>query len=240
MQPTIISGYAFALRELAKAQKEGKLSIKPQIIQSGGEPLSQENKTYIQDTFNVEVVNVYASSEHLLTGIGKRNFQGMYLMEDNLIFEIHPQYTNITNLYNYTLPLIRYQMSDWLLPITDTTKNMPFIKIKNIVGRNEHIPLFINDKGEEDFISPHIIGEFYVEHLTSFQFHILDKKSFVYKATLEKNITEIEKKQVIKDIEKNLKNILREKMMTKVKFTIEIVNQIWADPKTGKFKLITQ
>ena len=98
-------------------------------------------------------------------------------MEDNMIFEFNSSGTAITNLYNYTMPLIRYQMSDQLVPISDITKTLPFTKVQEVVGRNENVPLFINDNGVEDFISPIILVELYVKHLKQFQFHLIDKKS---------------------------------------------------------------
>lgn len=240
MQPTIVSGYAFALKKLAEAQKKGSLSIKPFILQSGGEPLSTEDKKYIQNAFNVPVANVYASSEHLLMGIGRDSFDGMYLMEDNLYFEIKHNEMYVTNLYNYTLPLIRYHMSDYLEITEDTIKLTPFTKVKEIVGRNEYVPTFLNDNGEEDFISPILLVEFYVQHLTKFQLHLVDKQSFIFKACLEANLKTEIKEKTITNIKQALQKILQEKMMNNVKYNIEIVNDLWVDPKTGKFRLITQ
>ena len=240
MQPAIISGYAFALRKLAEAQNEKRLTIKPHLIQSGGEPLNNQDKAYIQKIFNAPIINIYAASEHLIMGIGRDSFGGMYLMEDSFIFEIQPTYTNVTNLYNYTLPLIRYQMSDHLQSIDDKTKLMPFTKIANIVGRKESVPIFITDNGEEDFISPHVLGEFYVKNLNKFQIHLVDKKAFIFKVCLDEHITKEERIITLKKIEEGLRTILKEKQMTKVKFDIEVVADFWVDPKTGKFRLITK
>ena len=101
MQPNSLGGYAFALRKLAEAQRNGRLSIAPTIVQSAGEPLSQQDKDTIQNLFHAPVVNVYGTSEHLMMGIGMDDFDGMYLMEDDLIFEIHPTHTCVTNLFHY-------------------------------------------------------------------------------------------------------------------------------------------
>jgi len=238
MQPTILVGYAHALRKLAEAQNKKKLNIKPRVVQSAAEPLSAEDKRYIQHAFQAPIINIYASSECLFMGMGKDEFNGTYLMEDNLIFEIHKRFMCVTNLYNYTLPLIRYQMSDHLVPIYDKQNQMPFIKIKEIIGRDEHVPVFINDKGEEDFISPCVFIDFYVKNLKQFQVYIIDKRSFVFKACLESKLTKEEAKTAIEKIEKRLQGILWEKMMKQVKFSVEIVNNLSVDSKTGKFKLV--
>ncbi len=240
MQPTILSGYAFALKKLADAQLHGKLHIKPILLQSGGEPLSTQDKIYIQKTFAAPVANIYASSEHLFMGIGRDSFNGMYLMEDNLYFEFQANGIRVTNLFNYTLPLIRYQMSDQLEPMNDISPKMPFTKVKEIVGRNEYVPIFINDKNEEDFISPILLVEFFVKNLTQFQFHLIDKNHFIFKACIDTGIKEQEREETVKIIKNKLHGILKEKLMNNVKFEIQIVKHLWADPKTGKFRLITK
>jgi phenylacetate-coenzyme A ligase PaaK-like adenylate-forming protein len=239
MQPTVLSGYAFALRKLAEAQREGRLHIQPTLLQSGGEPLSTEDKEYIQDTFKASLVNTYASSEHCVMGIGADKYEGMYLMEDNLIFEIHPRFVNVTNLFNYTLPLIRYRMPDQLEVVEDTTGKLPFRKIKEIVGRNESVPVFLNDQGIEDFISPLLLVEFYVKNLNRFQIQLLDKQAFVFKACLAAGLSDEEKGQTVQAIKERMSSVLAEKLMTQVVFRVELVNDLWADPQTGKFKLIT-
>jgi len=240
IQPTNLGGYAFSLKKLADAQKEKRLWIKPQVISSGGEPLSIQDKNYIQDVFKAPVINVYAASEYLIIGIGKDSFGGMYLMEDNLYFEIKQKETNITNLYNYTLPLIRYQMTD-LLEITKDTKNiMPFTKVKEVIGRKEDMPIFLNVNGEEDFINPAVFRIFFVQHLLNFQIIITDKKGFIFSAHLEPDLTNEIKEKTIKNIKQGLAKILDVKMMSNVKFTIKIVANLQADPKTGKFKMIVK
>jgi len=242
MQPTAVGGYAFALRKLAEAKRDGRLNIHPKLIQSGGEPLSSADKEYIQATFpNVRIVNVYSASEHLTMGIGEDRFDGMYLMEDNLIFEFHQDFICVTNLYNYTLPLIRYQMSDRLEPVEDETGSMPFTKVREIIGRMESTPVFLNDNDEEDFISPiFLIDEFEVEIrcIDKWQMLVLGNKSFTFRVQFKQGTPQTEQEKAIDKIRLKLKAILSEKMMNNVNFTIKVVNDLWADKKTGKFKLI--
>jgi hypothetical protein len=131
-------------------------------------------------------------------------------------------------------------MSDRLEVIKDNSQIMPFKKIKEIVGRNEYIPTFLNDKNEEDFISPILLVELYIPNISKFQIHLVDKRNFIFKACFAPNITKFKKEEVINKINKELKQILKEKLMNKVKYKIEIVDHLWADPKTGKFRLITK
>jgi phenylacetate-coenzyme A ligase PaaK-like adenylate-forming protein len=226
MQPNSLGGYAFALCKLAEAQRNGRISITPTIIHSAGEPLSQQDKDIIQNVFHTSVVNVHGTSEHLMMGIGKDEFDGMYLMEDDLIFEIHPTYTCVTNLFNDTLPLIRYRMSDILQPDADKNQLMPFTKVANLLGRNESIPIFMNNRGDEDFNSPIILVEFYVPHIKQFQFHITNKSHFTFKACLEDGLQQEETELTLQKITARLRNILDEKLMTNVTFTVELVDHL--------------
>jgi phenylacetate-coenzyme A ligase PaaK-like adenylate-forming protein len=237
-QPMVLGGYAFALRKLAEAQRQGSLRITPAIIQSGGEPLSTADKDYIQTVFGAPVVNVYASSEHLLMGLGRDSFGGMYLMEDSLVFELQPAGARITNLYNYTLPLIRYQMSDHLEPMADATQIMPFTKVKEVVGRQEAVPVFLNDRDEEDFISPILLVEFFVKGLAQFQIVLESKRAFVFRACLEPNLSQAQQGEVAEHITAALQAILAEKLMTRVTFKVELHDQLRPNPRTGKFALI--
>jgi phenylacetate-CoA ligase len=241
-QPTNLSGYAFAIAKLAQAQKEGKLNIKPLNIQVGGEPLFNEDKRLIEEVFKVKVVNVYASSELLFIGVGKEEFKdNMMLMDDCIYTEIFPTHSLMTSLFGRILPLIRYKMNDRLELAPDLeTKNLPyqFTYVKNLVGRNEMIPYFINESGEKDFIHFQLINEIYVPKLDKFQMFLTGPTTFTLRICLEKNIDESDKKIVKSEIRRQLELILSQKKMNNVVFDIIEVDTLWADPKTGKFKLI--
>ncbi|PIN90350.1 hypothetical protein COU57_03710 [Candidatus Pacearchaeota archaeon CG10_big_fil_rev_8_21_14_0_10_32_14] len=236
--PKVISGYAKAIKLLANAKNKGELCINPEVIECGGEPLFSKDQDYIQKAFKVPVINVYASSEHLIMGIGKDNYDGMYLMEDELIYECKKDGICVTNLFNYTCPLIRYEMKDILIPKFDDKKIFNFTKINNLVGRDEYSPVFENNNGKEDFIHPIIFVEFFVNNLKGFQIRLDSKKRFTFFALYSKDISNKEKILVKKEIDKKLKNILKEKLMDKVKYNIQEVNELKIDKKTGKFRLI--
>ena len=90
----------------------------------------------------------------------------------------------MTNLFNYTLPLIRYRMADTLLPIP-SEEHAPYLVIENIVGRNELLPRFKNRDGVEDFVSPHTINEVFVAGVTRFQLHLTGDAEFRFMICLD-------------------------------------------------------
>ena len=92
-------GYPSAIKILAEKQQKKELSIDPYIIQVSGEPFYLEDKRLVESTFsNAEILNFYCSTEHLVIGFGRDNFNGLYLFEDDLIFEIDESNLIITNL----------------------------------------------------------------------------------------------------------------------------------------------
>ena len=111
------------------------LNVRPSIVESCAEPLSPTDKEFIENTFDCKLLNVYASTEFLYMGISKPEYGDMYLLENDLIFELHSDHTCVTNLFNYTMPLIRYRMEDILIPVPDDDRILPFTKVQEVIGR---------------------------------------------------------------------------------------------------------
>jgi phenylacetate-CoA ligase len=237
--PDILSGYPSGLLMLAHKQLSGELRISPLFAYSGGEPLSPDTREVIEKAFPVPLIDLYDSTEHMLMAIAHPHHGGMYLLEDDLIFELHPDHTCVTNLFNRTLPLIRYRMEDVLQPMTDAEWPRPYTRINNLIGRMEQALVFTNRHGSEDFISPIIIIEFHVKNLRRFQIRLLSRSAFLFRASLEKGLRQKEREEVFRDIRMKLHEILSQKEMDNVTFDIVEVDALQVDSKTGKFKLIT-
>lgn len=239
-QPKMLCGYATMLRALAEAQERGELRIRPTQLGSGGEPLLPEVKAYLERVFQVRVFNDYASSEHLHMAMSLPGEEGMFLMEDDLIFELHDDHTCVTNLFNETMPLIRYRMDDVLVPELDQTGRYPFTRVKEIVGRNEDALRFINSHGVEDFIHPIVIVEFIVSGLHGWQVVLESDVSFRFRAQLDAGLPQNRHDATLARIHEKLSAILAEKEMGNVKFEIEPVDSLEIDPHSGKFRLVVR
>jgi phenylacetate-coenzyme A ligase PaaK-like adenylate-forming protein len=237
-QPKMLCGYATMLKVLAEAQERGELCIHPTQLGSGGEPLLPEVKAYLERIFKVRVFNDYASSEHLHMAMTLPGDEGMFLMEDDLIFELHEDHTCVTNLFNETMPLIRYRMDDVLVPDPDRASRYPFTRVKEIVGRNEDTLRFTNSHGREDFIHPIVIVEFMVSGLHGWQVVLESNTSFRFRAQLDTSLTPGEREIALERIRGKLCAILAEKEMSNVKFQIDPVNSLEIDPNSGKFRLV--
>ena len=239
-QPHMLSGYATVLKALAEAQERGELRISPDHLGNGGEPLGPGVKACLERAFKVPVANAYASSEHLYMGMTIAGSPGMYLMEDDLIFELADDHICVTNLFNEAMPLIRYRMDDVLVPVLEEPNPFPFTRIREIVGRTEHSLGFTNQHGEEDFIHPIVIVELIIDGLRAWQIVLLGKTSFRFRACLEEGLSDPEKAAALQRIRDRLDSILSEKQMGNVSFGIDVVDGLELDSYSGKFRLVVR
>ncbi|MBI4526097.1 MAG: phenylacetate--CoA ligase family protein [Deltaproteobacteria bacterium] len=235
-QPCVVVGYATALRALASERAAGRLAIVPRTLISGGEPLVAADKEFIESAFGISITNVYAASEHMIIGIGLPRFGGMVLQEDDLIIEPFEDHTLITNLLNKTLPLIRYKMEDVLLPLEDRQPDWPAYRVvRDVVGRQEYGPQFLNEAGQCDTIHPIVFVEFYVPGLEAFQIIVQDSASFTFLAVpLPGQL----KPDLISHISARLDDLLQVKKMRNVKYKVELTDHLPVERSTGKFRLV--
>jgi phenylacetate-CoA ligase len=239
-QPHTLSGYAAVLKVLAEAQERGDLRIKPTQIGNGGEPLLPEVKAYITRAFGTHVHNGYASSEHLHMAITLPGTDGMHLLEDDLIFELHDDHTCVTNLFNDTMPLIRYRMDDVLVPDTANPSPYPFTKVKAVVGRYEDALVFTNNEGREDFIHPIVIVELIISGLSGWQIVLESKSAFRFRARYDASLNARQREETRERIHEKLDALLAEKDMGNVRYEIEEVDALEIDPRSGKFRLVVK
>jgi phenylacetate-CoA ligase len=235
-QPDNLTGYPFGIRSLAQFQNEGLLNIHPEVIVCGGEPLLKNVRLFLKEVWkDAEIVDSYATSESLAMGVYREDLKGMYIYDDAVYLEIKEDRTILTNLYNYTQPIIRYELTDILKKSKDSEGVWPFTKIEQIIGRNELIPFFINENGEKDFIHPIVIAEFFVKGVTKFQFVQKNHSSFVFKIVVSQKERS---DKILEEVRNKLTDILEKKKMQNVNFDVKIVEDIKPDEKTGKYKLI--
>jgi phenylacetate-coenzyme A ligase PaaK-like adenylate-forming protein len=237
-QPDILSGYTAALRVLGDRQTEGLLKISPMAIAATGETVTQADMAALKAAFGAEVTSAYGCTEHLGLGGSDPGGETMTLNDAQLIFEFHEDHSVITNLFNYTMPLIRYRMSDILIPVPQPADAPRRLVIKNLVGRTERVPTFETSSGARDFISPHTINEIFVAGVSRFQFHITGPASFRFLAILDANLDAAGRAAAIAGLNARLKEILAQKAMPNVTFEVVAVDHLDLDPRTRKFRLI--
>jgi phenylacetate-coenzyme A ligase PaaK-like adenylate-forming protein len=238
-QPDLLFGYTGALTILACKQREGALRISPVIISTAGESLGTTDKKIIEEAFGCPAYNGYGSSEHLYMGSVIPGKTSMRLHDDDLIYEMFEDHTLVTNLFNYTVPLIRYRMADILRPVvTKTDPSSPYLEVESLVGRSEMMPRFLNEAGTEDFISPHTINEIFVAGVVRFQLQVTGASSFCFLVCLDPQLNAAQRAQVVANVNARLREILAQKRMANVSADVRVVDDIAVNPRTRKFQLI--
>jgi phenylacetate-CoA ligase len=237
-QPDFLGGYTTAMKILAAKQREGLLRLSVQGVACGGEAMTPVDKAYIEESFGCETNSGYASSEHLMMGMTNPDGRTMTLFDDDLIYEFFDDHCLITNLLNYTMPLIRYRMSDILHPIAQTNPTSPYMVADTLVGRTEKMPMFLNREGAEDFIHPLSVVELLFAGVTRFQMQLVDRTSFCFVVCLDAALTDAKRNESIAGVKHRLREFLDQKLMNNVTFEVVAVDDIPVDPRTRKFKLI--
>ena len=122
-QPAMLGGYPTVLELLADEQNKGRLSLKPVLVMTGGEYLSEELRRKLSEAFNCYVQTSYGCTEGgtLAFECTEHHF---HVNDDWILIEPVDSHNKpvadgtrsdkilITNLFNYTQPFIRYEVSD--------------------------------------------------------------------------------------------------------------------------------
>jgi phenylacetate-coenzyme A ligase PaaK-like adenylate-forming protein len=123
LQPTSLFAYASMLACLAAEQRAGRLRIAPKSVTSNSETLIPEMRATITEAFRASVVDGFGSSEGLI-GHSAPDDEVLVFNSDLCIAELvdaeHRPVPRgvpsakvlLTNLYNRTQPLIRYELTD--------------------------------------------------------------------------------------------------------------------------------
>lgn len=128
IHPDIITAPPSYIHKVCQLVQKGLVKIEPKILFIGSEPLFELTEALIKETWpNVNIFNTFACSEGLVGTSCRANTNEIHLNEDLCIVEPVDEHNHplakgtmaskilLTNLYNYTLPLIRYENADEIL-----------------------------------------------------------------------------------------------------------------------------
>lgn len=122
-RPAAVIGYSTVLRELARAQQEGRLAISPAMIVPTAEPITAAGKAQLREAFRCVVREMYSATEAipLATECRDGNLHAntdWFLLEpvDDAGHPVPPGLPSatvlLTHLGNRLQPLIRYDLGD--------------------------------------------------------------------------------------------------------------------------------
>ncbi|HSM54951.1 MAG TPA: AMP-binding protein [Candidatus Sulfomarinibacteraceae bacterium] len=177
-QPRVLVTYASMAGILAGEQRSGRLQIAPQRIVSTAEVLSPALRQRIQAVWGDVVYNQYGATEGGIfaaectsyphgSNDPDRHTRGLHLFEDLFILEVVDEHNNpappgeygdkvlLTVLFNYTQPLIRYELSDKVRLATEPCScGCELLLIDGIQGRREDVLSFPARQGGTVAVHP--------------------------------------------------------------------------------------
>ena len=161
LQPRFLYGYASMLVRLAAEQRAGRLHIRPMSVSSTSETLVSEARAAIAEAFGAPIVDIFGSSEGLV-GTTAPDDDVLVFNSDLCIIELVDAENQpvplgvpsakilLTNLYNHTQPLIRYELTDSFVRQPDATDH-GHLRAK-VRGRTEEV---LRYSGVD--IHPHVV-----------------------------------------------------------------------------------
>lgn len=163
-KPKSLLGYASSLYTLIPYAKSGELKIHPKTILSSGEFLSDRVRKELSEAFGCEVYSAYGCTEGSTIAFECKH-QHKHLIKDWTIIEAagsdnmpvpdgqSSDKVLLTNLANYSFPLIRYELTDKITLHTEGCpcgNKIPWLEID---GRSSDFISFDGDNGEKASIS---------------------------------------------------------------------------------------
>lgn len=214
VKPNLIRGYAGSLYELCRYSERKNMKMhKPKIIVSSAETLTNEMRQKVEDVFETKLYDFYGSRETAsLAGECKSGL--MHIFEFNNHVEILDKQNKpvkegkegriiVTNLHNYSMPFIRYEIGDI------ATRGPEKCTCGNILPTLKKI----NGRIEEQFVRPDgsiIIGYFFV-HLIG----VALNKGFISKFQVIQE--DYDKIRILVNLRKPLPDFEKENIEEKIK-----------------------
>lgn len=158
-QPAMLGGYPSNLELLIEEQEKGRLHISPVLIMTGGEYLSDSVREQLAQAFNCYVQTSYACTEGGTIACECEE-KHLHINDDWVIVEpvdknnkpvpdgVRSDKILLTNLFNYTQPFIRYEVSDRVILHKEPCQcgnPSPWLTLE---GRHDDVISFIRDARE--------------------------------------------------------------------------------------------
>ena len=204
-RPEILKGYSSSLYDLACFIEQNNLSVfSPSIISACSEMLYPQQRQKIERVFDCTVLDFYGSRECSAIAGEDCNHDGHLIFEFNNIVEVVDGEILLTNLHNYTMPLIRYKIMDQAHYVKRHVGSLPTLHGLN--GRVNDYFLVDDKKRVHTEYFTHIL--FFVEELQSFQIiqHTLTSFTINYIPRQGLDLPASKKQEIVAKMMKALRN----------------------------------
>lgn len=144
--PDVLTGYPSIIEQLALAKKRGQLHINPKMIATSAEKLSDEVFQLLKELFNCPILNNYCSTEGgeiaMSCSEGHLHLNSDWIILEAVNDEEQPvkegtasEKILVTDLTNYILPIIRYEVDDRVTMYRECAcgSKLPYLEINGRV-----------------------------------------------------------------------------------------------------------
>jgi len=238
-QPHRLNGYSSCVAQLAEFALEGRLRIRPHRIFVHGDKLTGAMERQILAAWNAPIYSLYACAESKFMAIRTPGSDQMRVLDDLNVLEVLDERDQpvapeqegrvvLTNLYNVVLPIIRYELGDYVRRGTPAP-DAPFTTLREIRGRVHDALPVVRADGRRDTIHPLVLD---------IQVPTVDKVQYVSLGPDHVRIDYVAPQDMEAAVRQQFDYILREKSATRTIVDVRRVSSIANDPKTGKFRLV--
>lgn len=150
--PEALSTYPSMAALLAERQLAGELEISPRVIVAAGEVLTPEMTERMVAAWSQRPFNLYGATETGYSAAECDRHAGMHVFEDQVVLEVvdddyrpvpdgeQGSRLLITNLFNRTQPLIRYELNDLVTVSPHPCPcGRPFPLLESVEGRSDDV-----------------------------------------------------------------------------------------------------
>jgi phenylacetate-CoA ligase len=247
-RPEGINTYPSIAALLAERQLAGELRIAPRLIGTSGEVLSAEMGERIVAAWGRTPFNYYGASEAGPIATECDRHAGLHVLEDQVQLEVvDDEYRPVTpgepgsrllltNLFNRTQPLIRYELNDLLTVSPDPCPcGRPFPLLRTVGGRSDDV-----------LELPATVGGTLKIHPLTLRSPLagvggLSEYRVIYgagKLRVEAVFAGVDGRQACREIETGLGAALAERGAQVPPILVESVAEIPRHPNSGKHKVI--
>ena len=169
-RPDALIGYPSVLALLALEQLEGRLNVAPRTVSTTSEVRTPEMTERIRTAWGAEPFDVYGITEAGIFAVDCEHHAGKHLFEDLAFVEVVDEAGRavpdgepgarllVTNLFNRTLPLIRYELDDLVtLSPEPCPCGRPLRVIAALEGRSDDVLHLPGAAGGTVAVHPHAL-----------------------------------------------------------------------------------
>lgn len=249
-QPEVLVGYPSALALLAGEQLVGRFDVCPAKVVTVSEVRTPEMEEAIQAAWGVQPFDWYGITEGGVLAGDCEHHRGLHLFEDLFVVENVDEYGRavpdgevghkllLTNLFNRTQPIIRYELSDMVaIDSAPCPCGRSLRRVVALEGRSDDILRLPGPSGGEVAIHPITLRSPFTQLAGVRQYRVVhDPQGLHVLVVLQQGVA---REEVVHQIRSGLTTALARAGASPLPLRVEVVETLGRDQGHGaKYKLV--